>query len=66
MYIRMYIQTCIHTYEHCILFITMQFTEMTGDGLKKACSEFASNQARAERLFKVSITLIVTIKLTHM
>ncbi|XP_065902948.1 rho guanine nucleotide exchange factor 12-like isoform X2 [Dysidea avara] len=28
------------------------FTDSTGEKLKDACSEFASNQARAERLFK--------------
>ena len=43
-------------YEALLLHINMQFTEQAGEKLKKACSEFASNQARAERLFKVSYT----------
>lgn len=48
-----------------VFFIT-QFTEQTGEKLKKACSEFASNQARAERLFKVSyITGCVNIDDTN-
>ena len=60
MYVCMYVYVLVHlcvyacNYVRDVLITVVQFTEQNGEKLKIACSEFASNQARAERLFKVS------------
>ena len=61
MYVCLYVCICdVHlcvyacNYVRDVLITIVQFTEQNGEKLKIACSEFSSNQARAERLFKVS------------